>query len=143
MGPSDRKKRRQSMTFPDLASINKVRSESEIHDYYMNKNYVAPEKIQLETIFEAGGRRGASGNGELISGKNKAKRYTEEYSFWKQNDKERNSRRKLKIKKQFKGRKRSKIVASSIEKETWLIEQIQNAPEVNNLIDTSRYFYFI
>jgi len=127
------------MTFPDLAAINKVRSESEIHDYYMNKNYIAPEKIQLETIFEAGGKRGASENGELISGKNKAKRYIEEYSFWKQNDKDKNCRRKLKIKKQFKGRKRPKIVSSSIEQETWLIEQIQNAPAVDNLVDTSRY----
>lgn len=139
MGQSDRKKRRQSMTFPDLASINNVRSESEIHDYYMNKNFLAPEKIQLETIFEAGGRRGASENGELISGKNKAKRYIEDYSFWKQNDKEKNRRRKLKIQKQFKGRKRVKTVPSTIEEETRLIELIQNAPEVDNINDSSRY----
>lgn len=133
MAPSDRKKqRRQSMTFPDLAKINNVMSEVELHEYYMNKNYVEPQKIQLETIFESGGRRGVSENGELIPGKNKAKRYIENYSFWKQNDKDKNRRRKSMIQKQFKGRKRIKAKPSSVEQEQNLIELIQNVPEIES-----------
>ena len=143
MGGPDKKKRRQSTTFPDLAAIKNTRSESELHDYYMNKNYVAPEKIQLETIFEAGtgNRRGASENGELVRGKNLAKRYIEDYSFWKQNDKDRNKRRKSMIQKQYKGRKKPKLVPSSIEQEERLIELIQNCPE-EEIPDSSRLVFY-
>eukprot|EP00088_Acartia_fossae_P023855 TRINITY_DN2483_c0_g1_i7.p1 TRINITY_DN2483_c0_g1~~TRINITY_DN2483_c0_g1_i7.p1 ORF type:complete len:665 (-),score=157.95 TRINITY_DN2483_c0_g1_i7:279-2273(-) len=137
MAPSDRKKRRQSMQFADLAKKNNVMSENELHEYYMNKNYVAPEKIQLETIFEAGGKRGTSSDtGELVAGRHKAKRYIEDYSFWKQNDKERNKRRKSMIQKQFKGRKRIKIHPSKPDREQGLIELIQNAPVVDGIIPT-------
>ena len=137
MAPSDKKKRRQSMQFADLAKKNNVMSENELHDYYMNKNYLAPEKIQLETIFEAGGKRGTSSDtGELVAGRHKAKRYIEDYSFWKQNDKERNKRRKSMIQKQFKGRKRIKIHPSKADREQGLIELIQNAPVVDGIIPT-------
>jgi len=150
MAPSDKKKRRQSTTFPDLAKKSNVKSETELHDYYMNKNYVPPEKKLLETVFEgkdsivqitSSSRRGGGiESGEFVAGKHLAKRYIEDYKFWKQDDKIRNKRRKAKIQKQFKGRKKVKIGQSSIEDEQKLIELIQNCPVIDCVcVDQSRY----
>jgi len=150
MAPSDKKKRRQSTTFPDLAKKSNVKSETELHDYYLNKNYVPPEKILLETLFEetdattqsgSSSRRGVTTeSGQLVAGKHLAKRYIEDYKFWKQDDKIRNKRRKAKILKQFKGRKKVKIQQSSIEDEQKLIELIQNCPDIDCVcVDQSRY----
>ena len=150
MAPSDKKKQRQSTTFLDLAKKSNVKSETELHDYYMNKNYVPPEKKLLETVFEgkdsivqstSSSRRGGGiESGEFVAGKHLAKRYIEDYKFWKQDDKIRNKRRKAKIQKQFTGRKQVKIGQSSIEDEQKLIELIQNCPVIDCVcVDQSRY----
>ena len=88
---------------------------------YQNKNYVLPEVKEFETIVEERSdvvnaqrsRRAAqtvSPDGGLILGMQLGKRMIMEYKYWKQDDKERIKRRKAMMTKQWKGRRRPKIL---------------------------------
>ena len=101
------KRRRESQLFRDLQTIERLEDDPALVSLYQNKNYQPPPKRTFETLFEDA-KRGFSEDGQLALGKALDKRYIEDYSFWKQDDKVKNKRRKGMIQKQFKGRKRLK-----------------------------------
>jgi len=124
----DKKKKRRGSQVFHFEQPEEVLAENEvIRDLYQNKNFVPPEPKDLETIVEEGwdkeehrARRGAcnvSHDGGLIIGKGKEKRTIEGYKYWKQEDKERNRRRKVMLTKQWRGRKRPKMIVLDEEAE--------------------------
>lgn len=106
--------------------------ESEVlNQLYQNKNYHPPEIKQFETIYESSSkvRRGLIGeDGTLKVGKSLGLRFIDFVSFeyWQCDDKEKTRRRRAMITKQFKGRKRDKIVPLCDEAYHELFELIAN-----------------
>jgi len=103
----------------------------ELNQLYQNKNYHPPEIKQFETIYESSSqvRRGLIGeDGTLKVGKSLGLRFIDFVSFeyWQCDDKEKTRRRRAMIVKQFKGRKRDKIVPLCDEAYHELFELIAN-----------------
>jgi len=103
----------------------------ELNQLYLNKNYHPPEIKQFETIYESSSqvRRGLIGeDGTLKVGKSLGLRFIDFVSFeyWQCDDKEKTRRRRAMIVKQFKGRKRDKIVPLCDEAYHELFELIAN-----------------
>ena len=109
------RKRRGSQAFSFEQSEETLRQNENILKLYKNQTFEPPEPQPLETIREEGSaetakraKRGESEDGALVLGLSKARRIIADYKFWKQDDKEKNRKRKLKISKQWKGRKKYK-----------------------------------
>jgi len=139
----EKKKRRSSQVF-NFQQTEETKEEAleqneALKDLYQNKNYVQPEPKEFETIIEEGGekeehrsRRGAAAvtqDGGLVLGRGKDTRSIEGYKFWKQDDKDRNKKRKLMLAKQWKGRKKLKMILLDMEAEQRLQEIIEAREE--------------
>ena len=125
------RKRRGSQAFSFEQTEETLLQNESIVKLYQNKTFEPPDPAQLETIREEGGgglakrvKRGETEDGFLVLGVNKARRVIEDYKFWKQDDKEKIRKRKLKIAKQWKGRKRLRMKPLNPELETKLIDLI-------------------
>lgn len=127
------RKRRGSQAFTFEQSEETLLQNEKIVKLYQNKTFEPPDPVLLETIREEAGdgqtgsrrvKRGENEDGVLVLGVNKARRVIEEYRFWKQDDKEKNKKRKLKITKQWKGRKRLKTKPLNPELEQRLVALI-------------------
>ena len=116
----EKKKRRSSQVFHFEQTEEALEENEAIRDLYQNKKFVMPEPLELETIIEEGvekeehrARRGApvvSCDGGLVLGVGRGRRIIEGYKYWKQDDKERNKKRKSMLTKQWRGRKKPKII---------------------------------
>jgi len=117
----EKKKRRSSQVFHFEQTQETLEENEKLKELYQNKNYVLPEVKEFETIVEERSdvgnaqrsRRAAqtvSPDGGLILGMQLGKRMIMEYKYWKQDDKERIKRRKAMMTKQWKGRRRPKIL---------------------------------
>jgi len=116
----EKKRRRNSQVFNFEQTDETLEENETLKDLYQNKNYVLPEPCELETIVEEGARkeehrarRGTptvSEDGGLKLGVGKGKRIIEGYKFWKQDDKDRIRKRKTMMTRQWKGRKRPKVL---------------------------------
>ena len=127
------RKRRGSQAFSFEQSEETLLQNENVIKLYQNKTFEPPEPKELETIKEEGGegsgsskrvKRGESEDGLLVLGRGKARRIIVDYKFWKQDDKEKNRRRKMKIAKQWKGRKRMKVKPLDFKHEQKLIDLI-------------------
>ena len=125
------KKRRGSQAFAFEQSEETLLQNENILKLYKNQTFEPPEPRALETIREEGNgdgakraKRGESEDGSLVLGLFKARRIISDYKFWKQDDKEKNRKRKLKISKQWKGRKRPKPKSLDCALEQKLIDLI-------------------
>ena len=116
----EKKKRRSSQVFHFEQTEEALEENEAIRDLYQNKKFVMPEPLELETIIEERvekeehrARRGApavSCDGGLVLGVGRGRRIIEGYKYWKQDDKERNKKRKSMLTKQWRGRKKPKII---------------------------------
>jgi len=117
----EKKKRRRNSQVFNFEQTDEALEENEaLKDLYQNKKFVLPEPCDLETIIEEGtrkeehrARRGTpttSEDGGLVLGVGKGKRMIEGYKFWKQDDKDRIKKRKSMMTKQWRGRKRPKVL---------------------------------
>eukprot|EP00090_Calanus_glacialis_P012565 TRINITY_DN21171_c0_g1_i2.p1 TRINITY_DN21171_c0_g1~~TRINITY_DN21171_c0_g1_i2.p1 ORF type:complete len:792 (-),score=260.97 TRINITY_DN21171_c0_g1_i2:221-2596(-) len=123
----EKKKRRSSQVFHFEQTEEALEENEALRDLYQNKNFIHPDPKELETIIEEGGekedqraRRGVAlvaEDGGLVVGKGKGRRTIEGYKYWKQDDKERNKRRKSMLAKQWRGRKKPKIVFLDLDTE--------------------------
>ena len=109
------RKRRGSQAFAFEQSEETLLQNENLLKLYKNETFEPPEPQPLETIREEGicetakrAKRGESHDGLLVLGFSKERRIITDYKFWKQDNKEKNRKRKLKISKQWKGRKKSK-----------------------------------
>jgi len=127
------RKRRGSQAFSFEQSEETLMQNETIVKLYQNKTFLPPEQKEFETINEEGAEKTAqrakrgqnvSLDGTLVLGNGKALRKILEYKFWKQDDKERNRKRKLMITRQWKGRKKGKIVPLEFSEEQKLIDLI-------------------
>lgn len=127
------RKRRGSQAFTFEQTEETLLQNESIVKLYQNKTFEPPDPTLLETIQEEAGdgqtgprrvKRGENEDGVLVLGVNKARRVIEDYRFWKQDDKEKNRKRKLKITKQWKGRKRLKTKPLNPELEQRLVDLI-------------------
>jgi len=125
------RKRRGSQAFTFEQSEETLLQNENIVKLYQNKTFEPPEPQELETIREEGAlasakrtKRGETEDGSLVLGVSKSRRIIVDYKFWKQDDKEKNRRRKLKIAKQWKGRKRNKTKPLNYHLEQQLIDLI-------------------
>ena len=127
------RKRRGSQAFNFEQSQETLMQNESIVKLYQNKTFVPPEPKEFETINEEGidktvqrAKRGqnVSLDGTLVLGNGKALRKILEYKYWKQDDKERNRKRKSMITKQWKGRKKWKIVPLDFSEEQKLVDLI-------------------
>ena len=125
------RKRRGSQAFAFEQSEETLRQNENIVKLYKNETFEPPEPRPLETIREEGNgetakraKRGESEDGSLVLGYLKERRIITDYKFWKQDNKEKNRKRKLKINKQWKGRKRTKTKPLDFGLEQRLIDLI-------------------
>ena len=109
------RKRRGSQAFAFEQSEETLLQNENLLKLYKNETFEPPEPKPLETIREEGvgetakrAKRGETHDGVLVLGLSKERRIISDYKFWKQDDKEKNRKRKIKISKQWKGRKKSK-----------------------------------
>ena len=131
------RKRRGSQAFNFEQSEETLMQNETIVKLYQNKTFEHPEPREFETILEEGheheptsnarakrGQAKPSKDGSLVLGLNKSLRKITEYKFWKQDDKERNRKRKLKLQKLWKGRRREKLKVLDCNGEQKLIDLI-------------------
>ena len=129
MGP-----KRRNSTGKKAAAARPEPTAEELAELYGNKNFVAPEPAELETIFEtesssgrlsgAAAKRGAvAAGGELALGKNKRQRFLEPTKFWLE-DKAKTKHRKQMSNKSFKGKKKLRLVALTPAEEQKLLQVI-------------------
>jgi len=131
------RKRRGSQAFHFEQSEETLKQNETIVKLYQNKTFEPPEPKEYETILEEGngpvsnsncrakrGQAQPSKDGSLVLGLNKSPRKILEYKYWKQDDKERNRKRKLKIQRQWKGRRKEKLKALDCDGERKLIDLI-------------------
>jgi hypothetical protein len=130
MGREDKKtKRRGSQAFRFEQTEETLLQNEAICDLYKNKNYVAPEPKEWESILEEAapvepprGRRADGAQAGRLGAKEK--RFVEEYKYWRVDNKEKYKKRKNMIQKMWKGRKKLKQNPLTEEAEKYLEELI-------------------
>ena len=136
----DKKSRRRgSQAFTFEQSEETLLQSETLQNLYKNKNYVAPQPKEMESIQEveehevrsrsSGGQEARSRREKVVHHElNNEKRFLEPYKFWRVDDKERNKRRKMMVQKLWKGRRRPKASILTEEQEL-MLEQMLDLKE--------------
>lgn len=144
----EKKRRRNSQVFNFEQTDEALEENEALKDLYQNKKFVLPEPSELETIIEEGARKevhrarrgtpSISEDGGLVLGVGKSKRLIEGYKFWKQDDKDRIRKRKSMMTKQWRGRKRPKVLYLDLDGEQRLQLLIDTREESESEEDQRR-----